>query len=99
LGSTVALGDVILRVVIFGPNASGDENALPFVLARAYKNAEAHHTLNQRFEHAQTRMTTETSGLLLGYFPLWEPVLDSDSVGLMGGTVAAYVPSATEWRR
>jgi len=30
-------------------------------------------------------MTTETSGLLLGYFPLWGASLDSDSVGLMGG--------------
>jgi hypothetical protein len=44
-------------------------------------------------------MTRETSGLLLGYFPLWGASLDSDSVGLMGGTVAAYVPSADEWRQ
>ncbi len=48
------LCDVILRVVILGRTRSGDEMLSP-LLARAYKNAEAHHTLNQRFEQAQTR--------------------------------------------
>jgi hypothetical protein len=43
-------------------------------------------------------MSDPAESELLLYFPLWGASFDSDSVGIIGPRVVAYVPYAEEWR-